>query len=64
MELTALVIVSVELIMKFRWVGFKIFIHHPRSMVKVGLFCKNKLSISNFIQKTYFKGSDTLDNDS
>ncbi|XP_046456240.1 two pore calcium channel protein 1-like [Daphnia pulex] len=34
MELTALVIVSVELIMKFRWVGFKIFIHHPRSMVK------------------------------
>ncbi|KAK4010715.1 two pore calcium channel protein 1 [Daphnia magna] len=34
MELMALVIVSVELIMKFRWVGFKIFIHHPRSMVK------------------------------
>lgn len=35
MELLALVIVSVELIMKFRWVGFKIFIRHPRSMVKV-----------------------------
>ena len=34
MELLALVIVSVELIMKFRWVGFKIFIRHPRSMVK------------------------------
>lgn len=31
----ALLIVSVELVMKFRWVGFKIFIHHPRSMVKV-----------------------------
>ena len=37
MELMALVIVSVELVMKFRWVGFKIFIHHPRSMVKVTL---------------------------
>ena len=30
----ALVIVSVELIMKLRWLGYKIFVRHPRSMVK------------------------------
>ena len=34
MELLALVIVSVELVMKFRWLGCKTFINHPRSMVK------------------------------
>lgn len=43
MELMALLIVSVELIMKFRWVGVKIFIHHPRSMVKVSLVYRHFL---------------------
>lgn len=33
-ELLALVVISVELVLKFRWVGFKTFLCHPRSMVK------------------------------
>jgi len=33
-ELSALLVVSVELVLKFRWLGFKTSMNHPRSMVK------------------------------